>query len=304
MMRKVIHIIGVPMDLGAGRRGVDMGPAACRVAGLGQQARELGYEVRDRGNVFVEQVERLRDPDAHAHYLEEIASAAEKLARITREVIENDGLPVVLGGDHSIAVGSVSGVASAYRERGEKIGIIWFDAHADMNTPESSPSGNIHGMPLACIMGHGPAELTGIGGYVGKVDPRNVAVIGVRQIDDGERALVRALGVRVFTARELDERGMNTVVNEALEIASDGTAGYHVTMDMDFVDPVHAPGVGTPVMGGATYRESHLGMEKVADHGGMVSLELTEVNPVFDTRNQTAELGVELLLSALGRRIL
>jgi arginase len=304
MVRKVIHIIGVPMDLGAGRRGVDMGPAACRVAGLGQQARELGYEVRDRGNVFVEQVERLRDPDAHAHYLEEIASAAEKLARITREVIENDGLPVVLGGDHSIAVGSVSGVASAYRERGEKIGIIWFDAHADMNTPESSPSGNIHGMPLACIMGHGPAELTGIGGYVGKVDPRNVAVIGVRQIDDGERALVRALGVRVFTARELDERGMNTVVNEALEIASDGTAGYHVTMDMDFVDPVHAPGVGTPVMGGATYRESHLGMEKVADHGGMVSLELTEVNPVFDTRNQTAELGVELLLSALGRRIL
>jgi arginase len=292
------------MDLGAGRRGVDMGPQAMRVAGLGAQIAALGYPVRDRGNIFVEQPERLRNESDRAHYLREIAEASERLAHKTKEAMDEGGLPVILGGDHSIAVGSVSGVAAYFRERGERIGIIWCDAHADMNTPDSTISGNIHGMPLASLMGRGAPELTNIGGFAPKVDPRNVALIGIRDIDDGERVLIRELGVRAFTAREMDERGMNSIMDEALEIAFNGTVGYHMTMDVDFIDPRFAPGVGTPVPGGATYRESHLIMERVADHGGMVSLEFAELNPIFDVRNQSAEVGVELLLSALGKRIL
>jgi arginase len=301
---KTVHIIGVPMDLGAGRRGVDMGPQAMRVAGLGGRIAALGYTVRDRGNIFVEQPERLASEDEKAHYLEEIADASVRLAHKTKDVMDEGGLPLVLGGDHSIAVGSVSGVAMHFNERGEKVGVVWCDAHADMNTPETTHSGNIHGMPLASLMGRGSPRLTMIGGYAPKVDPKNVALIGIRDIDDGERRLIRELGVRAFTAREMDERGMNAIMDEALEIASNGTAGYHMTMDVDFIDPRFAPGVGTPVPGGATYRESHLVMERVADHGGMVSLEYTELNPIFDVRNQSAEVGVELLLSALGKRIL
>ena len=303
-MSKTIHIIGVPMDLGAGRRGVDMGPSAIRVAGLGSRIEALGYTVRDRGNIFVEQPERLREASCKAHYLEEIAAASTRTAEKAYEVMGEDGFPLVLGGDHSIAVGSVSGISRFIREKGEKIGLIWLDAHADMNTPETTLSGNIHGMPLACLMGRGPADLVEIGGFAPKVDPKNVALIGIRDIDDGERRLIRELGVRAFTAREMDERGMNSIMDEALEIASAETAGYHVTFDVDFIDPTVAPGVGTPVSGGATYRESHLAMERVADHGKMLSLEFTEVNPVFDVRNQSAEVGVELLLSALGKRIL
>jgi arginase len=301
---RTIHIIGVPMDLGAGRRGVDMGPAAIRVAGLGAKVTELGYRVHDCGNIFVEQVERLADADAHARYLDEIAAASVRLAEKTRKILDDGGTPVVLGGDHSIAIGSVSGVASHFRDRGEKIGIVWLDAHADMNTPETTNSGNVHGMPLACLMGRGPHQLTEIFGFVPKVDPSNVALIGIRDIDAGERALIRELGVRAFTAREMDERGMNAIMDEALEIASRGTVGYHVTLDVDFIDPRFAPGVGTPVPGGATYRESHLAMERVADHGKLVSLEYAELNPVYDVRNQSAEVGVELLLSAMGKSIL
>jgi arginase len=292
------------MDLGAGRRGVDMGPSAVRVAGLGAKIAELGYSVRDRGNIFVEQVERLREASCKAHYLDEITAASVRTAEKTYEVMTEGGLPVVLGGDHSIAIGSVSGVAQYYHERGEKIGIIWLDAHADMNTPESTLSGNIHGMPLACLMGRGPAELTEIGGFAPKVDPKNVALIGIRDIDDGERRLIRELGVRAFTARDMDERGMNAIMDEALSIATEGTVGFHATLDVDFIDPRFAPGVGTPVPGGATYRESHLAMERISDHGGMVSLEFAELNPIYDTANQSAEVGVELLLSALGKRIL
>jgi arginase len=303
-MDKAIHIIGVPMDLGAGRRGVDMGPAAVRVAGLGARAAALGYHVKDRGNIFVEQVERLRDDDDRARYLDEIAAASVRLAEKTREVLDDGGTPVVLGGDHSIAIGSVSGVSAHFHERGDKVGVIWLDAHADMNTPGTTESGNIHGMPLACIMGRGPHQLTEIFGFLPKVDPRNVALIGIRDIDPGERALIKELGVRAFTAREMDERGMNGIMDEALAIASDGTVGYHVTLDVDFIDPRFAPGVGTPVPGGATYRESHLAMERVADHGRMVSLEFAELNPIYDVRNQSAEVGVELLLSALGKSIL
>ncbi len=303
-MDRSIHIIGVPMDLGAGRRGVDMGPAAVRVAGLGAKAAALGYGVKDCGNVFVEQVERLSSGSDNAHYLDEIAAASVRLAEKTKKILEDGGMPVVLGGDHSIAIGSASGVSAFFHERKQSIGIIWFDAHADMNTPDSTASGNIHGMPLACLMGRGPAQLTEIFGFAPKIDPRNVALIGIRDIDPGERALIKELGVRAFTAREMDERGMNAIMDEALSIASRGTVGYHVTLDVDFIDPRFAPGVGTPVPGGATYRESHLAMERVADHGGMVSLEYAELNPVYDVRNQSAEVGVELLLSALGKSIL
>lgn len=301
---KTVHIIGVPMDLGAGRRGVDMGPQALRVAELGEKVAKLGYPVRDRGNIFVEQPERLDEEHPRARYLNEIARASERTAAKTKEVMDEGGLPLVLGGDHSIAVGSVSGISAHFHEKGEKIGIIWFDAHADMNTPETTESGNIHGMPLACLMGRGPEELTGIGGFAPKVDPSNVALIGIRDIDDGERRLIKELGVRAYTARELDERGMSAIMDEALGIVSRGTSGYHVTLDVDFIDPRFAPGVGTPVPGGATYRESHLAMEHIADHGGMVSLEYTELNPIYDIRNQSAEVGVQLLLSALGKSIL
>lgn len=303
-MKQRVHIIGVPMDLGAGRRGVDIGPSALRVAGLGSKIEELGYPVTDEGNVFVELVERLKDENCKAHYLDEISGASVRLAEMTKAALDSGGMPLVLGGDHSIAVGSVSGVAMHHHELGHKIGVIWFDAHADMNTPESTLSGNIHGMPLACLMGRGPAELVNIGGFAPKVDPMNVALIGIRDIDPGERALIRELGVRAFSAREMDERGMNEIMDEALAIASQGTAGYHVTLDVDFIDPRFAPGVGTPVPGGATYRESHLAMERIADHGGMLSLEYAELNPIFDVRNQSAEVGVELLLSALGKSIL
>ncbi|HQR37800.1 MAG TPA: arginase [Blastocatellia bacterium] len=301
---KTVHIIGVPMDLGAGRRGVDMGPAALRVAGLGAKIAELGYDVMDCGNIFVEQVERLRDDNCRAHYLSEISNASLSLAEKTRKILDDDGFPIVLGGDHSIAIGSVSGISAHFQARREKIGIIWLDAHADMNTPETTNSGNIHGMPLASLMGRGLPELTDIFGYSPKVDPANVALIGIRDIDPGERALIKELGVRAFSAREMDERGMNAIMDEALDIASRGTAGYHVTLDVDFIDPRFAPGVGTPVPGGATYRESHLAMERIADHGAAVSLEYTELNPIYDVRNQSAEVGVELLLSALGKSIL
>lgn len=301
---KTVHIIGVPMDLGAGRRGVDMGPQAMRVAGLGARIAQMGYKVKDCGNIFVEQVERLKRDENNAHYLPEIAAACTRLAEKTKKILDEDGLPLVLGGDHSIAIGSVAGVAAHFRERGEKIGIIWLDAHADMNTPDSSVSGNIHGMPLATCMGRGAAELTEILGFAPKVDPRNVALIGIRDIDPGERALIKELGVRAFTAREMDERGMNAIMDEALDVASNGTIGYHVTLDVDFIDPRFAPGVGTPVPGGGTYRETHLAMERAADHGKMVSLEYTELNPVFDIRNQSAEVGVEMMLSALGKSIL
>lgn len=303
-MKKHIHIIGVPMDLGAGRRGVDIGPSALRVAGLGAKVAELGYPVTDEGNIFVELVERLDSENSKARYLDEIAGASVRLANKTRAALDGGGMPLVLGGDHSIAIGSASGVAMHHHDRGERIGVVWFDAHADMNTPDSTISGNIHGMPLACLMGRGPKELVEIGGFAPKIDPRNVALIGIRDIDPGERALIRELGVRAFSAREMDERGMNSIMDEALEIASNGTAGYHVTLDVDFIDPRFAPGVGTPVPGGATYRESHLAMERVADHGGMLSLEYAELNPIFDVRNQSAEVGVELLLSALGKSIL
>ena len=304
MEQTTVAIIGAPMDLGANRRGVDMGPSAMRVAGLGDRIRALGYEVRDLGNILVDQPESVEAGHQKARYLSHIAQGCTRLSEKVEGALQAGQLPIVLGGDHSIAIGSVAGASTYYRKRKEKVGIIWVDAHADMNTPETSPSGNIHGMPLTCCVGLGPKELTEIDGFAPKVDPKNVVLIGLRDVDPLERSYVRQTGVKAFTMREIDEAGMRTVMREAIAIATDGTAGFHLSFDMDAVDPREAPGVGTPVRGGLTYREAHLVMEMAFDSSQMSSLDLVEVNPVIDEVNRTAVLGVELVLSALGKRIL
>jgi arginase len=305
MMRSShIAIIGAPLDLGAGRRGVDMGPSALRLAGLGQRLTALGYQVEDLGNVFAEQQESAPSGPSNAKYLPQIASACSVLAEMVERAIEENRFPLVLGGDHSVAVGTVAGVSAAWRRRGEKIGVIWIDAHADMNTPESSPSGNVHGMPLACCIGWGPADLANLRGHLPQVEPAKVVLIGIRDVDLSERELVRKSGVTAFTMRDIDERGLRDVMERAIAIAGDGTAGIHLSLDMDSVDPDEAPGVGTPVRGGMTYREAHLAMEIVCDSDRLTSMELVEVNPVLDIANRTAMLGVELILSAMGKRIL
>jgi len=300
-----LALIGVPLDLGAGRRGVDMGPSAVRVAGLGRKLTALGFDVTDLGNVEVPQAESLPDhgpPDAK--FLPQIAVTCQNLADLVGHALNDGKMPLVLGGDHSLAVGTVAGVSNFYRTRNEKIGLLWIDAHADMNTPKSSPSGNVHGMPLASCAGSGPTELKDLFGFSPKVDPSNIALIGLRNVDETERRNVRDLGVKAFTMRDLDERGMRSVMDEAIATATKGTAGFHLSFDMDFVDPEFAPGVGTPVRGGATYREAHLAMEIIADSGRMLSMEVVEVNPVIDEVNRTAELAVELILSAMGKKIL
>ena len=304
MRQTHISIIGAPLDLGAGRRGVDMGPSAVRVANLNARLAALGYEVEDLGNVPVRQAEATPEGHPHAKYLPQIAATCETIAVQVEGVLEHDSMPLVLGGDHSVAVGTVAGVSQYFRKRGRKIGLIWLDAHADMNTPETSPSGNVHGMPLACIVGLGPPELSEIGGYKPKVAPANVAIVGLRDVDSFEKPHVRESGVRAFTMREIDERGLRAVMEDAIRLATAGTAGFHLSLDMDFVDPRDAPGVGTPVRGGATYREAHLAMEMICDSGGMLSMEAVEVNPVIDEVNRTADLAVELIQSALGKRIL
>jgi arginase len=300
-----VAIIGAPLDLGQGRRGVDMGPSAVRVAGLGAKLGALGYDVLDLGNVPVAQAESVADAGpGNAKFLPEIASVCERLAELVERALEDGREPIVLGGDHSIAAGSVAGVSSYFRRSGRAAGLLWIDAHADMNTPDSSPSGNVHGMPLACCIGRGPAELVNIRGFAPKVDPTRVALIGIRDVDVMERGVVGESGVRAFTMRDIDERGMRAVVEDALEIVTCGAAGFHLSLDMDFVDPEFAPGVGTPVRGGGTYREAHLAMEMICDSGRMLSMEVVEVNPVIDEVNRTADLAVELILSAMGKKIL
>jgi arginase len=303
-MTRRVKIIGVPMDLGANRRGVDMGPSALRIAGLQARLTQLGYTVEDVGNIPVNIPETLRIIDPRAKYLAEVAEVNRILADRVEHVVAEGAIPLVLGGDQSISIGTIAGVAAYYRQRGEKIGVIWFDAHADMNTPETTPSGNIHGMPFAVSLGIGVPELVDLKGFRPKLDPRHCVLIGVRDIDPLERENVRRSGLTVFTMRELDELGMRTVMERALEIASRGTAGFHVSLDMDVFDPFYAPGVGTPVPGGATYREGHLAMELIADSHKLLSMEIVEVNPVLDVRNHTAEFAVELILSAFGKRIL
>ena len=299
-----IAVIGAPLDLGAGRRGVDMGVSAIRFANLGQRLSELGYKVEDLGNVAVEQPERVSSGPRKARYLPQIAHTCQRLAESVEDALARGRMPLVLGGDHSIAVGTLSGASKFYRRARRRVGLLWIDAHADMNTPSTSPSGNVHGMPLACIIGNGPRALTHIFGYAPKVDPKNVALVGIRDVDAFEKPHVKNSGVRAFTMRDIDERGMRAVIEEALQIVSAGTAGFDLSLDMDAVDPENAPGVGTPVRGGLSYREAHLAMEMIGDSGGMVSMEVVEVNPVYDEANRTAQLAVELIASAMGKRIL
>lgn len=281
-----------------------MGPSALRVAGLQTRLKQLGRQVEDIGNVPVPQAEEQHYGDKNAKYLAEIAETCKGLAETVRRTLDEGLIPLVLGGDHSIAVGTTAGVADHFNAQSKRIGMIWLDAHGDMNTPESSPSGNVHGMPLASIMGFGPPQLVGLASVKPMVEPRNVALVGIRELDSKERRFAKESGVHVFTMRDLDERGMREVMAEALRFAGDDTAGIAVSLDMDFVDPSDAPGVGTPVRGGATYREAHLAMEMIADSHSMVSFELVEINPVIDLHNATALLGVELVLSGLGKKIL
>ena len=301
---KALGILGVPLGYGASMAGVDMGPAALRVARLNQRIARLGYAVDDRGDMRLERPRTFPEEAEKLKYVREISNACEQLAIEVESILNADQLPLVLGGDHSIAIGSFSGAASYFKKQQESLGLIWFDAHADMNTPDSTPSGNIHGMPLSALLGYGTPELVNVAGFAPKVDPQLVAHVGARDIDPGERELIRKLGVRFFTMREIDERGMRACMDDAIAIASGGTAGYGVTFDVDALDPGDAPGSGTLVRGGLTYREAHLGMEKIAEAGGMRLLEIVEINTALDVNNKTAELGVELILSALGKTIL
>ncbi|HXN51644.1 MAG TPA: arginase [Candidatus Acidoferrum sp.] len=303
-MAQKVRIIGVPMDLGASRRGVDMGPSALRVAGLQARIKQLGHQVEDIGNISVKQPEEMSYGEKRAKYLAEIADACKDLGAMVEKSLEESMLPVVLGGDHSIAAGTLSGVAAHFKKKEKKIGLIWLDAHGDINTPESSPSGNVHGMPLAAAMGYGATELVELQGFKPKVEPQNISLVGIRDLDSQEKKLAKKSGVHVFTMRDIDERGMREVMSDALKYAMDDTDGISVSLDMDFVDPSDAPGVGTPVRGGVTYREAHLAMEMIADTEAMVSLEIVEINPVIDEHNRTALLGVELVLSGLGKKIL
>jgi arginase len=296
-----IAIIGVPIDLGAGRRGVDMGPSAMRYTGLHGRLEALGHHVRDLGNLPAPMVETSAAPAAgeRLRYLEPLAALCEALAGTVAASVEQGRLPLVLGGDHSLAIGSVSGSA-----RGRTLGLIWIDAHADFNTAETTPSGNIHGMSVAALTGRGHPLLTGLAGRTPAVRPEHVAMIGVRDLDQLEREALRRSGVYVATMHEVDRRGMAAIVEEAARVVAAGTDGFHLSFDLDVVDPREAPGVGTPVSGGISRREAHLAMELLAATGGIRSMDLVEVNPILDERNATAELAVELSLSALGKRIL
>lgn len=305
MMRdSTIAIIGAPLDLGAGRRGVDMGPSAMRVANLNAKLSLLQYRVEDLGNIAVEQQESSPAGPRRARYLPQITEVCRRLAAVVERAADAGKFPLVLGGDHSVAVGTISGMARHYHKRRKSLGLIWIDAHADMNTPATSPTGNVHGMPLACAIGRGPKSLTHLYGYAPKVDPKNVALVGLRNVDLSERSNVRKSGVRAFTMRDIDERGFRSVMEEVVQVAAAGTDGIHLSLDMDAVDPALAPGVGTPVRGGITYREAHLAMEIICDSGRMASMEVVEVNPVIDEANRTALLAVELIQSAMGKRIL
>jgi arginase len=299
-----IHVIGVPLDLGAGRRGVDMGPSAVRIAGVSERLERLGYRVADTGDVPVPIPESADPGDPKAHYLPQIAEVATALADRVTTAMRAGAIPLVLGGDHSLSIGSIAGAARWARENDADLGLLWFDAHADMNTPETTPSGNIHGMPLAASLGYGDPALTEIAGFSPKVRWDRTVLIGARDVDRGERALIREAGIRTFTMREIDEDGIVPVLEEALAIVSEGTAGFLVSWDMDFVDPNFAPGVGTAVKGGVDYREGHLALEIVSDTDGMIAMDLVETNPILDEHNRTGRLGMELILSAFGKTIL
>jgi arginase len=300
-----VHIIGVPLDLGGNRRGVDMGPSAFRIAGLGERVRALGRAVSDKGDLPAPIAEIRAPDDDRKKYIREIARVCGNLHETSLESLFEGAIPIVLGGDHSVGAGSVAASADWARKTSQlPIGLLWIDAHGDMNTPSTSPSGNVHGMPLAALLGHEPEELARLGGFAPKIRPAHTVLIGVRNLDEREKTAVRESGVHVFTMKDIDRNGIASVAERAVALAGTGTAGIHISFDMDVCDPSVAPGVGTPVKGGLDYREAHLLMEIVADSNLLRALDLVEVNPTLDVRNATAQLGTELALSALGMKIL
>lgn len=304
MKPDTVQIIGVPLDLGAGRRGVDMGPSALRIAGLAQGITGLGYRVADSGDLEIPIAEVAEVGTRELRYLNEVAATCDELALLVRDALAAGRLPLTIGGDHSLAIGSTAGVAMHLHPQERTFGLLWLDAHGDMNTPDTTPSGNIHGMPVAAILGLGDPRLTRIGGLTPKVAPDRVALIAVRSLDGGERRLIQEMGVQVFSMRDVDVKGISAVMEEALEIVTAGTAGFHLSFDMDAIDPTFAPGVGTQVRGGLDYREAHLALELAADTNLLLSADLVEVNPIFDNGNSTAALAVELVESLLGKSIL
>jgi arginase len=299
-----VHIIGVSLDLGGNRRGVDMGPSAFRIAGIGERLSALGIAVVDDGDLVAPIPEVKSEGDPRKRYIREIVRVCERLYKTSLTALEQGAIPVVLGGDHSLAAGSVAATADHVRREGKPLGLIWIDAHGDMNTPASSTSGNVHGMPLAALLGNEPSELARIGGFSPKISAEHTVLIGIRNLDDREKEIVRESRVQVFTMKEIDRTGIASIVEQALSIAGRDTAGLHVSFDLDVCDPTIAPGVGTPVKGGLDYREAHMVMEMIADSNGLRALDLVEVNPILDDRNMTAILGAELACSALGQKIL
>lgn len=301
---KTVRIVGVPLDLGASRRGTDMGPSALRIAGLGAALRRLGYTVAREEDIPAPAMETRSTENREARFKPEILEVCTNLSNKVKSILEANEFPLIIGGDHSIAMGTVSGVSSFYHDQNKKIGLIWFDAHGDMNTPGTSPSGNIHGMPLSHLLGQGDEDLKNIAGFHPKVDAKNVALIGVRDLDAGERRIIRESGIHAFTMREIDEQGMAAVAAQALEIVNDGTAGFHISFDVDGCDPTVIPGSGTLVPGGVTFREAHLLLEYCADDGNLISMEVAELNPFLDDRNVSAKRALQLILSAMGKSIL
>jgi arginase len=307
--RRTVHIVGVPLDHGAGRRGVGMGPSAIRIAGLHDALTRIGWSIEDHGDVTIPAPETCPPGDPKAKYLPLVTQACREVCAEVQAVLEQNGVPLVIGGDHSIAIGTISGLAAHLRQKHgaaaqRKLGVIWFDAHGDINSPETSPSGNIHGMPVACLLGKGPESLLSLGFQGPKIDPRRFVQIGLRDLDEVEKEAIREAGYRVFTMEDIDRRGMAAVIDQAMEVVTDGTDMVHVSFDVDAVDPIYAPGTGTRKVGGLTYREAHLAMETLARSGRVTSVEVVEVNPILDVANQTGELAVGLIASALGKRIL
>lgn len=300
-MNKNISIIGVPMDLGQMRRGVDMGPSAIRYAGVVERLENLGYEMKDLGDIEIGQAERVHNnPDTNLRNLKAVAEASGKLASKVDEVISSGDFPLIFGGDHSIAIGTLAGVSAHY----ENLGVIWYDAHGDLNTGDTSPSGNIHGMPLAVSLGIGHEDLTSIGGSTPKIKPENIVIIGARSLDEGERELIKEKGIKVYTMHEVDRMGMAKVMEDAIGYLKDRTDGVHLSLDLDGLDPSDAPGVGTPVLGGISYRESHLAMEMLEEAKIITSAEFVEVNPILDEKNKTATVAVALMGSLFGEKLL
>ena len=308
---KKVAVIGIPLGFGAGQTGSELGVEAMRLSSirgkhLVDHIRDLGYEVSDNGNVEIIKPDRTASENENPKFLAEMLASCRNMSASLKEILNNGAIPVILGGDHSIAIGTFSGISSFFSEKDEELGLIWFDAHADINSPETSSSGNIHGMPLAALLGYGNEDLVGLEGFSPKLNTKFCAHVGARDLDAGERRVVHELGLRdnFFTMSDIDKRGMLACVNDALSIASQASGGFAVTFDVDMIDPRFAPGSGTLVRGGATYREAHLALEIIADHGGMRSFEIVEVNPMLDQSNITVELACELILSALGKTIL